>query len=395
VNERPAPTLSPNPWPQPLLGAAGWLFIAWQVCCYATLHEDGSWAVLGGATVGAAFLLTVLTHELGHVAGTWLGGHTLVRFQMFSLSLERDEEGAPWRLRSSCNATLASVKTLPRDTVNLRRGLALVVAGGPAAGFVAGLAALVLAQILQPVPPLFRGGRLSSWAAVSLMAPATWPVLALGNLAVLNLMFSITNLIPSVENGFLSDGGQLLRLRHPDSEVDVAVSTLGIIMMAGTRPRDWPPQFVALLDRPAHGEKTMTHLYTYYRAVDSGDVERAGHALDLAVMSQETHPIAIPSGVFVEAAYFAAFHRGRADDGRGWLGRVTAGEVEEHTLLRAAAAVLFAGGDFAGAAKKARAGIEAAARSRDAGGAKAERDWLLGILAASLKRLAAPEEARS
>jgi hypothetical protein len=379
---------------QVVIGLAAVLVIVWQFSMYTLFGLDSFWVVTT-LIVAAAFPLAIVTHEAGHAASALLMGFTITRLQMFTLSLERDGAGCPWRLRYGPNATMGSVTSVPRDTANLRRRFALLVAAGPGVAFLVALGCLTVAQHFHPDPPTFLGRPVSWLGGAGFFFPTTWPAFALNVFAVFNLMFTAMTLYPCVESGFPSDGEHLRRLRHSEYEVDLAMGWLGGMMQAGTRPRDWRPDLAAFLDRPAHVEKTMALLYAYYLAEDTGDVELAGRKLGQTISQLQTHPIGRPSSVYVEAAYFAAFRRADLNAGRAFLKRVPDGEQEEHTFLRAEAAVLFAGGDFAGAANKARAGIEAAARSRDPGGAKAERDWLLGVLAASLERLATPEETRS
>jgi len=137
--------------------------------------------------------------------------------------------------------------------------------------------------------------------------------------------------------------------------------------MHGVRPRDWDAGLAALLEPPEGSREEYLLLLAYYHTYDRGDIERARRLLDRAIALLSEGSVFNPTLIRAEAAYPFS--------------------LEEHTRRRAEAAVRFAEGRYAEAVAAAEAGIDAVPRSRDPGGAKAERDWLEAVRTASQRAL--------
>jgi hypothetical protein len=145
---------------------------------------------------------------------------------------------------------------------------------------------------------------------------------------------------------------------------------------------------VALAAPSNHSQDGDSLLVAYYRAIDCGDLERAGTLLDRAARLPGLGWDRWSPAFQVELAYFSAFHHGLANEGRRWLERVPSEGIEEHTWRRAEAAVLLAERRFAEAVASADAGLAAVPLSRDPGGPKAERELLEAVARAARAGLA-------
>lgn len=159
-------------------------------------------------------------------------------------------------------------------------------------------------------------------------------------------------------------------------------------MVSGTRPSAWPASVIEriLALRDGSFEDFDANRFGYYYANDCKEWKRAGEYLDLAVAQCEQTPPIVRAGILLEKAYFEAFHRQNAKS-CAWLEQVQKEGIDKHTRLRGEAAVLLVEGNYARAASKAQAGLDAVGESQDRGGSLAEADWLQMILEECHKQL--------
>jgi hypothetical protein len=371
-----------------LLTLAAMLLVLWQFVPWA-IEQENPPVVLALLAAPAMICPAILVHEAGHLVAAWWARMQVVHVEAGPLGLVWEE--GPGRLRPRwCRSNAGvGVVALPRDAVRLRRRYAAVAVGGPLAGAAAALVCLLLAHSLYTPPPRLAGAGFWGWL-LPLLGPTTTPVLLLNLLALANVIRSAASLYPVTDKGSPSDAGQLLLLcGGPEVDRQLAMGNLLWRMRQGLRPRHWEPGLAALLEPPEESQEGDALLVAYYHAYDNCEIERAGRLLDRAValLRKKADAFGRPDSLRVELAYFTARHRGAASQARGWLQAVTPGTQEEHTLLRAEAAVLLAEDRPAEAFAAAEKGLAAVPRSRDAGGSRAERDWLEAVLAAARRAL--------
>jgi hypothetical protein len=142
---------------------------------------------------------------------------------------------------------------------------------------------------------------------------------------------AIASMIPIHNGSFYTDGYLLLeclRRETPQEESRRILKTLGTIMVNGTRPAAWNPALVERMLALCAGtpENVNINLYAYYYALDCKQFTQAGVYLDVAATQYEVAAATVAeaifinaAAIFVEKAYFEAFHRGNGQ-ARAWLG---------------------------------------------------------------------------
>ena len=255
--------------------------------------------------------------------------------------------------------------------------MALFVATGPLASFLAGAGCLALFLTMNPSASSPVGD--SPAAVVVQFLPRGMLAFALCLSAVCNLGTAAWNLVPARFRMRYTDGAILLYLAWHRSRAarDLELTLLMSAMTRGLRPRDWDGAQIErlLASRDGSAGDAGVNLCGYYHAIDRDRVDLAGELLDLAAGQQRELP-----AVLVEMAYFEGFHRRNAEAARAALRRLPAGEIEFHTVVRAKAACSLAEGNYREATRLAKLGLEASQRSRDLGGSAAERDLLQAII---------------
>ena len=293
--------------------------------------------------MSAVAWLAILAHELGHVVGGALGRFRFHMLVVGPLRVARD--GRDGALRVGLNRSLALyggvAAAFPTAAADPMRGLALMVAGGP-------LASVLLAAM-------------AGLAAGAVASPGV--TLLLIALAVMSGGLACATLVPARTGGFATDGARLLRMlrRGPDAEREAATMPLVGMMGSGVLPREWPSHLVdaALVHRDGSAEECTAWLLAYLHRLDSGQVAAAGVALDHVLALRHTYPAPFAPALDVEAAYYAAAHRGDAAGARATLAALPARSpgVTPHDRALVEAAVLRAEGDVDGAARVARSAL--------------------------------------
>jgi hypothetical protein len=269
--------------------------------------------------------------------------------------------------------------------------LALYLIGGPLANLFLAILSFALSNYANAAATKHTPTNLFfSWMEFTPLGAETHAAFWLSINGFINLWSFLKTSLPTIYKGFPSDGMHVISLVRDNHGTvrNVIVVALIMALQDGIRPRNWDAALVdgMLAQRTGSLDDALANLYGFYYANDSGQMERAGQLLDLAVAQQEGLPTVFHRvSVRLEAAYFIAFHRQDANTSRGWLERAVGGGVEEQTRLRAEAAVLLAEGKILDAVGKAEAGIVAVRSSKDPGGSISERDWLEAILTAAKK----------
>jgi hypothetical protein len=310
--------------------------------------KENKWLVV--ACVPLLAFLSILLHELGHVAGGWLAGF---RFALLILGPFRVERSGS-RIRCTWNRSWAlaggMAGSMPVRFNNLRRGMLLMVAGGP------------LVSLLSTLLALAAG-----WLLIG----------SLPTLGVLCYLFGIVSggiaiatLIPSTLGGFTSDGGRLLQLARGGPAVDrwCALAALAGLSMANQRPREWP---AALIEQAtAQPDQTFDHgsaawmRYSFHW--DRNEKQQAAEWMAKALESAPHWPAAARHTLYAGAAYHFAMENHDATQAREFLNQAgTDGFLQPEQLLLAEGAVRLAEGDREGALAAAAKGLAAHAGCTD------------------------------
>jgi len=344
----------------------------------------------------------VTVHEAGHLFGALAGRLRIVSVAVGPIQVMRKKRG--FRLgRHPDRPTDAAGFVMVQPTVldRLGRRLAWCLCGGPLANLLTGLLCLALAvHFNQPASEGHLGGS-SLWPWEWILDSTTSWACWLYTAAIVNLLLGLNNLIPIPIDGKGNDGVKLMALfrgKHswqriaPILEHYEILRTLNQAMRGGVRPRDWDAGLVEKMLPPEEMSSpglefslSSFYLYGYFHALDTGNYDRAGQLLDLALRHRKGNSINFRAAVCMEGTFFEAFYRHDLSAARAWWVRAQCGLVEAPTWLRAEAAILLAEGQRVEAADKAEKGLAALADSTDLGGALAERELLEAILAEARK----------
>lgn len=303
--------------------------------------EYGGWTLPIIITFSVILIFAAIAiHEAGHVAAGVAAGMRFMLFAVGPVRIEREYGGG--RLAVSWNRSLGFwggiAGCLPATTDRIRQQLAALVAGGPAASLLFALVAGVVA-LRVPMPSL--------------------PAFVVGMAATMSAAIGAATLIPMRTGGFMSDGGQLLRLARggPRADRHAATVTLVTRMMWGEPVRDWPREQVDRLVELRDGslEESMAWSMAYYYHLDTGDRPAAARALNRSLALLDRWPAPLVPAMHVEAAYFAAVS-GDAETARTHLAAVppVSASVKPYERDRALAALALAEGDTARAVELAR-----------------------------------------
>lgn len=222
--------------------------------------------------------------------------------------------------------------SMATDTRDLTRRFACVLVGGPAAN-------LLLSVTL--------------FLASSVPAVASHPVthLALILLAAASALICAVSVIPMPYGIGLTDGGHIARLLRggPAAERDVSLLRLAAQIAAGVPPLEWDGRAVNGALQPDDGSVFEWHArqLAYRHALEHGDIGAAGEHLDIAMEMISLVPKSTQAAARLEAAYFEAWHRGRAEFALEWLEGVPVNfaQLPPHEHLRATAAIQSALGE--------------------------------------------------
>jgi Zn-dependent protease len=205
----------------------------------------------------AAFAAGIILHEAGHL----LAG-MLVDFELIGASLgpvRGTHFHGKWTFQLSGALLSGSISAIPRNNYQWRKRMLLVVAAGPAATFLTGLAAALI---------LMNG------------TPGDWMRCFLASLAQLNFFLFFLGLVPNGSKAQVRNDARLcyslLRNNFETKEILLyhLVTQLGV---AGLRPRDYPERLIRRL-AAARSRPDMSLIYAHtitMWAVDCGEMETA------------------------------------------------------------------------------------------------------------------------
>ncbi len=242
-----------------------------------------------------ALHVILLAHELGHLLGGRLVGFRAFLLVVGPMRLERGDGG--WRLHLNRSAALwgGLAGSAPTDARNLRARSAVMIAAGPLASLLAGVAFLALCWSLDPAGL----GPTTPFLRVA----ATFASLTAGGAS---LAIMVATLLPLRTSGYLSDGARLLRLRSNGAAAmrDTALQTIIGQSLAGVRPRDWNSALIAdalQVDDNSPFQFTAWQL-AQLQALDLGQDSRAQELLERMLANVVLFPRSLHAGVHLEAA---------------------------------------------------------------------------------------------
>jgi len=320
-----------------VLGAAGMVAVL-QFVSWPRLDLSPLAILVTVAALPLVFLAVVACHEGGHLIGGALARFTPRLFIVGPLKLERTSAG--WEAGRNRVFPLSGglVAATPNGIDRLRERMTVLIAGGPSASVLAGVAALgaLAAQDHS------RQTLLSGFDAIGFV---------LGFLfGIGSLLAGLIALIPGHGHGFSTDGARILRFLRKGPMVDAEVGLLGLIGMSigGQRPRDWEADLVAraLQLAPETPYGVAARLMAHLHALDRGDEKTAGEHLFIAVQHRQALPVMSRPALLLQAAYFAAAHEHDPAAGRRHLEEAGDGAlVSPHWRPMAEGAILLAEGD--------------------------------------------------
>ncbi len=303
------------------------------------------------ATLPLGWLLAVAWHEAGHLAGGWAVGGRFLLYIVGPFRWQRTPSGVRFSWNRSLNLAGGLAACLPTDDRDLRRRMAVMVAGGP-------LASLVLALLAFGAVPWLQAG---GWA---------WAERCATLLGFVSLVILAVTAFPGEAGGFKTDGRRFLALLQRDAAADqeAALLSLTVLSLGGMRPADYPPEVVAAGTAVDDGclNAVYGHFNAFHHAADRGDLPSAQLHLDRVIAGEAVLPPfmrdvarAEYAWLLAEASLGSALGEGTAlaQAGRAWLDGVGPVDFDPATRLRAEAAVLLAEGKTAEAARQARAGL--------------------------------------
>ena len=179
----------------------------------------------GFANLILAMVAVIVLHEAGHLAAA-----ILLNFKVLALALgpfRIARSNGAWTFRFTPRSLFSgSVSAVPRSTQGWRARMLVVVAAGPLATLLTGLAAASLLLSLQ-MPP--------------------WTSTFLGAITQLSAFIVVLGLIPNSRDARVRNDARLLSvLRHDSQEArDILLyHVLTQLDLAGARPRDYPEELM-------------------------------------------------------------------------------------------------------------------------------------------------------
>lgn len=305
------------------------------------------------------FLFVIAVHEAGHL---FMGLRQRMPFLLYVVGpfgLVRGSDGVRFRWFFSLGTLGGLAATMPDPGRPLAEQMKPVVLGGPLASLLLAIAGFTVLAASD--------GRLSAYGLiVGLLSSAIFLVTAL----------------PFRSGGFMSDGMQWLAYRRGGADVErrTRLTALMGMSMAGTRPRELDAETLRLAQEMATGSEVLSDmgvwLYSYVRALDSGDVESASLWLDRMVDALDDYPDGFRQSVAIEVAIFEALHHRRVAEAAQWMARAKGGIVDASRRHLATAAIAALQGQHEQALDELLQAERQLPRSMDAGVSRLGQDQI-------------------
>lgn len=306
-----------------LLGKAGKRLIG-------PLHDVPFWGVL--LSIVVVCFLTLALHELGHLLA---GLHVGFRPYLYVVGPLRIEWNVGERIRVQLNRNAGlsggACVCLPADTQDLPRRFAITLLGGPLMSLLVGVFGLALALLPTGAPVVVR--------------------MQVGLLGTISSLIALVTAIPMPNGAFLTDGARWLRLRRGGllAERDAALLQMYALTLTGIPTREWPETTLhsALAVEDGSIFEAGAHYFAYLCRLDRREIIQAGTHLDQALEIMEPMNAGLQAAYRLEAAWFAAWHRGDVATAQAFLACVGKGSVgvSEVDFLRVRAAIALRSGE--------------------------------------------------
>lgn len=339
-----------------LLAKAGMAFMP----ASASLKMLTAWDLLALPVI---IVFVLAFHEAGHLAGGMSRGMRFLLFIAGPFGWIRGRDGVRFRWFFNLGTLGGVAAAMPLPDQPLKPQLTRLVVGGPLASLV--LAALAFA-LFWWVP-----GRVGAYALVT---------------AGLSLAIFAVTAVPMRSGGFMSDGMQLLQLQRQPAMVERRARLLALMGqgLAGLRPRDYDRESLEFAQAITGDEAVYdvgVWLYSYFAALDAGDVAAAEAFLGRVEPLFDDYPDGFRQSIAIELALFEALHRHRLDVARGWLARARGGVVDASRRQLAEAAVAVREGRREDALAALAVAEAKLGSSMDAGASHLSADQVAGLRA--------------
>jgi hypothetical protein len=226
------------------------------------------------------------------VAG-WFVGFRAFLLVIGPVRIERGDARWQWHLNTDIRLAGGLAGTAPTDASNLRVRSAVMIAGGPIASLLLGLAGLVGFWLV--VPARLEPGV----SVVQMWATVTWGA-GCGIAADRRC-----DAVAVHRCGVSERRRRLLRLRRPAvAERDVAIMAIVGMSMAGRRPRDWDRSLIDAAVAPNDGSvfEVTAWMLAQAHAADRGDDAEARRWLDRILANIAILPSVMHAGTRLYAA---------------------------------------------------------------------------------------------
>jgi len=249
--------------------------------------------------------ISVLLHELGHVVAGYTVNMRPVAFNVGPLTSQK--RSGRWKVEFIPAGLLnfgGSAATVPVDLQNLRRRMAVEIAGGPVASLLT--AALATGALL-----LMPG---SGWAV-------WWQIPAI--VAAMSICGFLINLLPIASAAGYSDGALLVQLLlgGPYADMREAGKIIGVTTATSMRPRDVDTAVMARAVAASTGKPEALHLRTLQLicAVDRDDLDLARTCLESVLEVAPTPEKTARAEAAAEIGFYIAYLDGHSDRAEKWL----------------------------------------------------------------------------
>ena len=359
-----------------LYGIAATFVTVWYVETGATLAWT-SFATFFGASalVLLALVATVVVHEFGHLIAAQMVGFKFRILTLGPWSIIATPSGLRHRFSLKVMGLVFGQQlSTPLDLTGDDDKFQVYLAGGGVANILTAALALLC----------WYGFELRGFSAIFIGAFAGW-----------SLFLGIINLMPfRTKMGVASDGYNMRALRQNTSEA-VRFRALFVLMgdaFAGTRPRDWSPEMVSILQQNTSSpyEEALGLLLAYQHAIDREELALASTFIPPLVALHPQIPVPMQSHFGVELAYHYAIIEPQAALARQFADAVKAAKNDAYLLSpaalhRALAAAAFVEGNYALGLEEFELGL----RQIDAGITELDRVMELALLTALKARFIA------
>ncbi len=210
--------------------------------------------------VYGAMLVQIILHEGGHLVGGLLSGYRFCSFRIFGLILVREKDGLHLR-RYSLAGTAGQCLMAPPDLVNGRLPVTLYNLGGPLANFITA----------------------AVFFALSLAVSAPFAVLCLRMLALVGVVFGLSNGLPMSVGPVDNDGKNALSLQKDPQALQAFWVQMKIAQYTadGCRMKDMPAEWFTLppnadLNNPL---VAAVAVFAGSRLLDEGNFQQADEAM--------------------------------------------------------------------------------------------------------------------